>query len=619
MAAIDGRESFTRRDAYRRLIADSSTLPPDFIQRLDHKRKTLDESIHKFIAGKERELKQWIKQERALYKQQTQEREVKIEHARSRTGSDSTQENMDSPYLNARRPGSHGLLLGSLRKDGEEGSANALDEDEARGQVDARAIEAGIADRRASLERDREFLGVFTPAYLPAFADDAPSSANERDDSPEKLSPGKSTSQSSDSAAKDADPSNQAEDTDKLHEMEGKRPAHLLLSKRFSSGGSSSERLLTSALKSPTEHKPKRKRVSIALGTTIVAPSDSVPMSMDYQSTHSHSLQRAPISDDESSHAGDDDTNTLSDADVSTPGTSASPNLSASIPICDNRTDLPNDNKSPSKSSNTSTSTAPAAQNTPAPSSKRHIDPDGDLFDLEDSDSDLDPLSPSITSLEPHDTALAGRVGVDRTGNLDAAEDPQNYPSSPSSPRPLILDPDDPAPDPNSNREDPATTLGPITSEKGAGIAFRPTAVLSPMSPGFRRPPSYVRDPSYMKPSPAPSNPRTSSSSSLLSASISGTGASFPTSLTNNSSSGVNAEFEYDDDSYARAQEAAVKEEIYGSSYARPTSKGSFSAGSLGESYMARNAEILRRLGGSHSERETGRTRGAEGVVGGRG
>jgi hypothetical protein len=89
--------------------------------------------------------------------------------------------------------------------------------------------------------------------------------------------------------------------------------------------------------------------------------------------------------------------------------------------------------------------------------------------------------------------------------------------------------------------------------------------------------------------------------------------------LTNTSSSGVNAEFEYDDDSYARAQEAAVKEEIYGSSYARPTSKGSFSAGSLGESYMARNAEILRRLGGSHSERETGRTRGAEGVVGGRG
>jgi hypothetical protein len=568
MAAIDGRESFTRRDVLRRLVADSSSLPPDFLQRVELKRKALDDSIHKFIAGKERELKQWIKQERALYKQQTQEREVKIEHARSRTGSDSTQDAMDSPYLNARRPGSHGLLLGSLRRDGEDGSLIAQDEDEGRGQVDARAIEAGIADRRASLERDREFLGVFTPAFLPAFADDASSSTNLREGSPEKISSGKSTSHSSDSAATAVvgDSLNQTEGSDALHEMEGKRPAHLLLSKRF---GSSTERLLTSALKSPTEHKPKRKRVSIALGTTIVAPSDSVPMNMDYHSTPSHSLQRTPISDDESSHAGDDDANTLSDADISTPGTSASPNLSASIPI---REATPSDPISPSTSPKTTTTTPPT-------STKRPIDPDGDLFDLESSDSDLDPLPPS----EP----LSGRVGLDRTGNLDAAEDPANYPSD-SEAQPLPSDA-------NDARENPATTLGPVTTEQGNQIAFRPTSVQSPMSPGFRRPPSYVRDPSYMK----PPHQRTGSSS-LLSASINNSGTSF--SAMASSSSANNSTNVVDDDveeGYASAQQAAVSEEIYGSSYARPTSKGSFSAGSLGESYMARNAEVLRRLGSS--------------------
>jgi hypothetical protein len=46
---------------------------------------------------------------------------------------------------------------------------------------------------------------------------------------------------------------------------------------------------------------------------------------------------------------------------------------------------------------------------------------------------------------------------------------------------------------------------------------------------------------------------------------------------------------------YARAEETAAKNEIYGSSYIRPPTKGSFSAGSLGESFMAQNAEGLRR------------------------
>lgn len=70
-------------------------------------------------------------------------------------------------------------------------------------------------------------------------------------------------------------------------------------------------------------------------------------------------------------------------------------------------------------------------------------------------------------------------------------------------------------------------------------LEFRPSSIQQPTSPGFRRPSATI-DPIY-------------------------TGAN-----------------------YERAEHNAITRDVYGSSYNRP---GSFTAGSLGESYMAQNAE----------------------------
>jgi hypothetical protein len=87
-------------------------------------------------------------------------------------------------------------------------------------------------------------------------------------------------------------------------------------------------------------------------------------------------------------------------------------------------------------------------------------------------------------------------------------------------------------------------------------LEFRPGSVAAsqqPTVPGFRRP-SVVRDPGY-------------------------TGRD-----------------------YSRAATDADETGIYGSSYVRPISKGSFTAGSLGESYMARHAEEMMRTRGARKE-----------------
>ena len=47
----------------------------------------------------------------------------------------------------------------------------------------------------------------------------------------------------------------------------------------------------------------------------------------------------------------------------------------------------------------------------------------------------------------------------------------------------------------------------------------------------------------------------------------------------------------YQGTDYRAAERDAVEKEIYGSSFNRLSSKGSFTAGSLGESYMAKHAE----------------------------
>ena len=97
--------------------------------------------------------------------------------------------------------------------------------------------------------------------------------------------------------------------------------------------------------------------------------------------------------------------------------------------------------------------------------------------------------------------------------------------------------------------EETPTDPEPDDENETEHLEFRPESVKAsqqPTNPGFRRP-SVIRDPGY-------------------------TGKD-----------------------YSRAATNADETGIYGSSYARPISKGSFTAGSLGESYMARHAEEMMR------------------------
>ncbi|KAK3082496.1 hypothetical protein LTR53_020306, partial [Teratosphaeriaceae sp. CCFEE 6253] len=84
-----------------------------------------------------------------------------------------------------------------------------------------------------------------------------------------------------------------------------KRPVHLQLAKRTSSSGSSADGKLASAMKSPTQslQRPKRKRVSLAVGDSIVAPSDNVPSALNNSSAPSHSRVRSPESEREDAGA----------------------------------------------------------------------------------------------------------------------------------------------------------------------------------------------------------------------------------------------------------------------------------------------------------------------------
>lgn len=505
MAEHGARESSSRRVLYRRLVADPATLPPNFLEALESKRRALDESIHKFIAAKERELKQWIKEQKQLHRQQMQEREGKIENARRRTSSESTQDTLDSPLLLGRRQ--PGLLSASLRRE-EDSSAIAPDEDE-REQLEPRAVEAGLADRRASIERDKEFLGVFTPSFLPALESQGQPPNDEKDPSTrsnaETPNGGKDQPAQADKAA---------------------RPLQLL-TQRTSSSGSSAERGLTSVLKSPTAGPTKRKRVSIAVGDLIVAPADSVPLALTHNSTASHSRRSVPVSELENLlKAGE---LKIVPAEVKTASSTLSAVIAAPTQSTDSTLATPQQTSQlPVVNESLPASGAPASQPSPKKAPKpapKKIDPDGDLFDLDDEN---DPIEQS-----ENDADLQRELEGDISGRVSRAIGQPGAPGGTTTADDELYEPSE------------GLLTDPSELESETEIEFRPGSTQQPASPGFRRP-AAAADPVYA-------------------------GAD-----------------------YTRAEHHAVVNEIYGSSYNRPTSKGSFSAGSLGESYMARNAEQLR-------------------------
>ncbi|KAK4502605.1 hypothetical protein PRZ48_006031 [Zasmidium cellare] len=505
----------TRRQSFRKTLVDAG-LPQEYLDALEQKRRQLDESIHKYIAAKEREYKQYEKELRQQYKLAQDKEIVKPR----RTSSESTQDVTGSPRLQGQQQSVVDVLLAAGLKRDQIGHsvAVAVVDDDGTPTLEAKSSMAGMTDRRASIERDKEFVGVFTPAFLPALENKAQSN-----NAAERGSSAPPPSSSSIEQGSDPDGVHRA-NSDSFVQAKGKRPAQLQFVQRTSSSGSSADGKLTSALKSPTHasRQPKRKRVSIAVGNSIVAPSDNVPVDLSSNNhTPSHSRTRSPASErDSGPTSAARAVESLKDAERQ--AEAAAILSESSQPLTNGKSPI---GKAPSPT------TTPSTPSTPTPSKSSKIDADGDLFDLEDEDDETsskpEPIPDDTLSSEDD---ITGRVS--RNPHLLADGD--------------IYDPNAGIiPEPSSPSDDHADHIEFIPGSANASQ--------QPTNPGFRRP-SVSIDPVYAG------------------------------------------------DNYARAEYSAVVNEVYGSSYVRPASKGSFTAGSLGESFMARNAEMLRNRGSGDGE-----------------
>ena len=517
MSERGNRDGSLRRSSYRKSLSETS-LPPQYLAQLEEKRKQLDESIHKYIAAKEREYKLFEKDLRQQHKAGQNGDTANGTTSKRRSSLESPQGGSHDAVPDPQRPSAVDALLGSSARREPEGRIGERDE-EVLGLRDRSTI-AGLKDRRASLEREKDFVGVFTPAFLPAIEDR---------DSPklERTSSAPSAVQSSSIAdTQHADGSLGRAFSDSAMQAQPKRPPHLALVQRTSSSGSSADGKLASAMK--RSQPPKRKRVSLAVGDAIVAPSDNVPLSLSHHSSSSHSRIRASV--------------TERDLPISTQELAAT---SAELASFGEPPLLINDNIAAAgairvekeESSNMAPAIIPPPPSSPpnranslkSGSSTTKLDPDGDLFGLEEEEFGEDrPAGDAIFLQDDPDEVEEGTV---------ASED-----EVASNSRDL---------DPDGVRYDPTTGFIPEPADGADSavpyLAFGPgssVASQQPTQPGFRRP-SVIDDPIYR---------------------------------------GTN---------YRAAERDAVDNEIYGSSFIRPSSKGSFAAGSLGESYMAKHAEEM--------------------------
>jgi hypothetical protein len=562
MADPAGRDTtvLARRLSFRKSLAEAG-LPQEFLDQLELKRKQLDESIHKYIAAKERDYRQFEKDLKAQYRAQTStnanaagkqsraqpvtnagEAQTRAQaHTNTADAQHRAQANTNTAETQQQRRASaeeaqqvkdksslsavNALLRKGARRDSDN---NAVLDDPT--SPSAMSATPALGDRRTSDDR-KGFVGVFTPQYLPALdtSEDEKARRIARTASAPDMATDKDTKKSGEAMQRTSS------DTAVLtHQAHAKRPAHLLSSHRTSSSGSSVEGKLVSAMKSSSEHpRPKRKRVSLAVGDKIVAPSDNVPVMVSNNNTPSHSRTRT------------------------TPPSSQGSSPSTESPIQQQYTVTTNLTKSNATNGHTSsglkalheqqTATAQSQQPSKSPTTSKYPGDDiGEFWHMEEPDEDETEKFPSFNMDDEFEedigTGIAGRV----------SHTPSPNPNEQST----AADQDDEL---MYNNNIPTQT--PTIPEDHEGtdsehIEFRPGSVAAsqqPTIPGFRRP-SVVRDPGY-------------------------TGRD-----------------------YSRAATDADETGIYGSSYARPITKGSFTAGSLGESYMARHAEEMMRTRGARKE-----------------
>lgn len=262
------------------LVAEAKGDVVSFVQELEQKRKQLDEQIHRFMAAKEREYKRFEQEIRRQYQ--------------AATPSDPTpavpQESSPSPTSN--RPSSRGGTLATS-------VAGQLQVDESRtnlrSQIDRRSANSGLEDVRPSSEREKDFMGLFTPAFLPLL--DSNKLEIERSPSAPDLS--------DHNAAEVSQPRPdlvQRANTDPLVGSDSSaRPGNGQRSQSCSSDG------LVSALKSSSGRKPKPMRVMLQLADDMPAvhPNDDLPIEREYapvrqaEAMH-HSKSGRPRVEDES-------------------------------------------------------------------------------------------------------------------------------------------------------------------------------------------------------------------------------------------------------------------------------------------------------------------------------
>lgn len=501
MADIISRDGLTRRPSFRRSLAEAG-LPPEYLDSLEQKRKTLDDSIHKYVASKEREYKQYEKELRQRVKLAQAEGAQPRDARPSRSPTESAAPTDSAPLFAVDTLLHKGATTEHDRQGGPNGS-----------QVDGRQKSSDPTDCREGSRQEPDFDGLFTPEYLAALR-------STKKDSPERTS-----SEPPIATANDSHVTTDAQRTnlDPAAQVLSNRSPRLQLLQRMSSSGSSVDGKLVSALKSTTElSKPTTKRVSLALGDSIVAPSDNVPPSLSANSSSSHSRSRP-------SGRGHVTPDAKGKSLLGEPD-----ELQVVLPMPDGAEADGPQNGAPVSSAN-----APRKQEASAPTSStrqaqqsrpsRDADDDlGELWHLEESDT----AEFAPESEQDHGIELDDDPGNEITGRLGNSFRPEN-PSELASEADTI-EPDEPSPD--SGEE----------SESAVHLDFNPAATLpqQPAHPGFRRP-------------------------------------------------SVNADPMYTGRDYVRAERDAEEDVIYGSSYSRPSSKGSFTSGSLGESYMARHAEEM--------------------------
>lgn len=240
------------RGAYRaqsiRVIQEADGDVAAFLEEVDTKRRQLDEQIHRYVKQKEREFKLFERDARIKYRSAGAARPPSP-RASSVSSSSSIASMVASPSPTGKTPPDWNISDDGI---------------------------GSVARPRPSRDRETDFLGVFTPSFLPllnnvnkkdaeraAAANIAPStSAPPACQLPNPPRPGDQELHRANS-----DPSN---------EPPGKQ-VRLKLEKRHSSSGSEGRGLI-SALKSsaPQSRLPKQKRVSLIVGDEVVAPSDNI-------------------------------------------------------------------------------------------------------------------------------------------------------------------------------------------------------------------------------------------------------------------------------------------------------------------------------------------------------